>query len=142
MIKLRKIFTHKNQRRSMSYDSGEYDRLNRNWMPVNESSEISNSQNRDLIRARSRDLERNSDLMNASVSPWVRNIVGKGYILEAKSEDREFNSRIEELWRKWCKKDNCDITGSQSFWEMMRMAVRRKRTGQQHLYAKCTKNYT
>ncbi|MCH5185886.1 MAG: phage portal protein [Oscillospiraceae bacterium] len=126
MINLRKIFNFKN-RRSMSYDSGRHDRLNRNWVAVNESAETTNKVHRDLIRARSRDLERNSDLMNASVSPWIRNIVGKGYILEAKSKDKEFNDRIEELWRKWCKKDNCDVTGSQSFWEMMRMAVRRKR---------------
>lgn len=120
-----------------SYDAGESGRLNRNWNAVNESAEISNSCCRDIIRARSRDLERNSDIMNAAVSPWVRNIVGKGYVLEAKTPDRELNSAIEELWRKWCRKDNCDITGSQSFWEMVRMAVRRKRIDGGIIFIKC-----
>lgn len=126
---------HEEQKRF--YDAGGFDRLNRNWSAVNDSAQSTDRNYRDIIRARSRDLERNSDLMNANIHPWVRNIVGKGFTLEAKTDNKEFNSAIEELWVKWCKKDNCDITGSQSFWEMARMAVRRKRVDGGIIFVKC-----
>ncbi|NDO20198.1 phage portal protein [Lachnospiraceae bacterium MD329] len=122
---------------SRNYDAGTFDRQNRNWRAHNESAELTDRDYRDVIRARSRDLERNSDLMNAQIHPWTRNVVGKGFELEAMSDDQIFNDEIEKLWRKWCKKDNCDVTGSQSFWEMARMAVRRKRVDGGILFIKC-----
>ncbi len=120
-----------------SYDAGGYDRLNRNWNAHNDSGEMTDRNYRDTVRARSRDLERNSDLMNANIYPWVRSVVGKGYTLEAKTDNESFNEAIEKLWVKWCKKDNCDVTGAQSFWEMARMAVRRKRVDGGILFIKC-----
>lgn len=125
---------HKMQR---SYDAGQFDRTNRNWNAHNDSAEMTDRNYRDIVRARSRDLERNSDIMNSNVLPWVRNVVGKGYTLEAKSRDDKFNESIEKLWDKWCKKDNCDVTGSQSFWDIVRMAVRRKRIDGGILFIKC-----
>lgn len=126
---------HEIQKRS--YDAGMYDRLNRNWIAHNDSGEATDRNYRDTVRARSRDLERNSDLMNANIYPWIRNVIGKGFTLEAKTRNEEFNEAIENLWIKWCKKDNCDVTGSQSFWEMARMAVRRKRIDGGILFVKC-----
>ncbi len=120
-----------------SYDAGQFDRLNRNWFAHNDSAEMTDRNYRDTVRARARDLERNSDLMNANVLTWVRNVVGKGYELEAKTADDDFNGAIEKLWAIWCRKDNCDVTGSQSFWEMARMAVRRKRIDGGILFIKC-----
>ena len=120
-----------------SYDAGNFDQLNRRWFATNESAEMTDRNYRDIIRARARDLERNSDLMNAQIQPWIRNVVGKGMELESKTADEEFNTKIEQLWKKWCKKDNCDITGTQSFWEMAKMAVRRKRVDGGILFIKC-----
>lgn len=126
---------YRTQRRS--YDAGLSDRLNRNWNAYNESAEMTDRNYRDIVRARSRDLERNSDLMNANVYPWIRNVVGKGFTLEARTDDEAFNSAIEKLWVQWCKKDNCDVTGMQSLMEMARMAVRRKRIDGGILFIKC-----
>lgn len=120
-----------------NYDAGTFDRQNRNWWANNDSAEQTDRDYRDTVRARSRDLERNSDLMNAQIHPWIRNVVGKGFELEAMSDNPDFNDKIERLWRKWCKKDNCDITGTQSLWEMARMAVRRKRVDGGILFVKC-----
>lgn len=120
-----------------NYDAGSYDRQNQNWFAHNESAEQTDKDYRDTVRARSRDLERNSDLMNAQIHPWVRNVVGKGFELEAMSDNEQFNEAIEKLWLKWCKKDNCDVTGTQSFWEMARMAVQRKRVDGGILFVKC-----
>ncbi len=126
---------HKEQQRN--YDAGLFDRQNKNWFASIESGEITDRRFRNIVRARSRDLERNSDLMNANIYPWIRNVIGKGFDLEAKTPDESFNNSIENLWLKWCKKDNCDVTGSQSFWEMARMAVRRKRVDGGILFIKC-----
>lgn len=120
-----------------NYDAGQHDRLNRNWRGTNESAEQTDKYYRDEIRGRSRDLERNSDLMNANVHPWVKNVVGSGFTLESRSDNVKFDEAIERLWSLWCKKENCDVTGSQSFWEMMRMAVRRKRIDGGILFVKC-----
>ncbi len=120
-----------------NYDAGTFDRLNRNWYAFNESAETTDRDYRDIVRARSRDLERNSDIMNANIYPWIRNVVGKGFTLEAKTPDETLNTQIEKLWRKWCKKENCDVTGMQSLAEMARMAVRRKKVDGAALFVKC-----
>ena len=120
-----------------SYDAGKYDRANRNWIATNESAQLTDRQYRDTVRARSRDLERNSDIFMGQVHPWVRNVVGKGFVLEAKSGNDEFDKEIERLWRKWCRKQNCDVEGTQSFWDMARMAIRRKKIDGGILFIKC-----
>lgn len=133
----REVWRQAHEIQKRSYDAGQYDRQNRNWFAHNNSGEMTDKTHRNTVRARSRDLERNCDLMNANVHPWIRNVVGKGFTLEAKTDNENFNKEIEKLWLKWCKKDNCDVTGSQSFWEMARMAVRRKRIDGGILFVKC-----
>ena len=93
----REAWRQANEIQKRNYDAGMYDRQNRNWFAHNESGEQTDKYFRGTVRARSRDLERNSDLMNANIHPWVRNVVGKGYTLEAKTDDEEFNDNIEKL---------------------------------------------
>ena len=123
--------------RQRNYDAGRFDRSNRNWVAFNESGELTDRSYRNTVRARSRDLERNSDLMMAQIHPWVRNVVGKGYVLEAKTDDENFNTAVENLWSKWIKKQNCDVAGTQSFWEFARMAVKRKKVDGGIIFIKC-----
>lgn len=110
-----------------SYDAGNYSRVNSNWVATNQSGENTDRYERDIVRARARDLERNSDMMNSVISAFVRNIVGKGFILQAETDNEELNAEIEQLWRIWCKKYNCDVTGTQSLTQILRMCVRRKK---------------
>lgn len=110
-----------------SYDAGSYDKSNRNWIVSNSSAETTDRYSRDGVRARARDLERNSDIMNSVVGAFKRNIVGGGYHVQVKTEDEELNKQIELAWKKWCKKQNCDITGTQSLNQIIRMAVERKK---------------
>ena len=65
--------------------------------------------------------------MNSITSAWKRNIIGSGFILQAKTPDVELNKQIEKAWKKWCKKQNCDVTQTQSLNQMLRMAVNRKK---------------
>lgn len=113
------------------YDSGNTDRLNSGWTPVNATAEQTDSPQRDIIRARARDLECNSDIAEAIIGPLERNVVGIGIKVQAKvkkpdgTDDDDLNQQIEDLWNDWCKPRNCDVTGLQSFAEMQRMAIRR-----------------
>lgn len=118
------------------YDAGSYGRQNANWYAINQSAEQTDRYSRDVVRARARDLERNSDLMTSTISPFIRNIVGKGLILQAETESAELNKEIEKLWKVWTKKRNCDVTGTQSLNQMLRMAVRRKKVDGGILFVK------
>ena len=112
---------------SRNYDAAGYDRLNANWRVFNESAEMTDRYGRDTVRARARDLERNSDIMNAVVGAYKRNVYGAGYRLRASSGKDDINRDIEKMWKTWCKKQNCDVTGTQNFSAMMRMAIQRKK---------------
>ena len=110
-----------------NYDAAGYDRLNSNWRVFNESAEMTDRYGRDIVRARARDLERNSDIMNAVIGAYKRNVFGAGYRIRANSGKDDINHDIEKMWKIWCKKKNCDVTGTQNFNALMRMAIQRKK---------------
>lgn len=118
------------------YDAGSHGRTNSNWYAINQSAEFTDRYSRDTVRARARDLERNSDMMNSVIGPFVRNVVGKGLILQAETESDTLNEEIEALWKAWTKKQNCDVTGTQSLNQILRMAVRRKKVDGGILFVK------
>ena len=119
-----------------NYDAGSHGRANANWRVFNQSAEYTDRYSRDTVRARARDLERNSDMANSVIGPFVRNIVGKGLVLHAETGNDTLNKEIEKLWKVWCKKRNCDVTGTQSLNQMLRMAVRRKKVDGGILFVK------
>ena len=96
-----------------NYDAGDYDRPNQNWRVDNQSAELTDRYSRMNVLARARDLERNSDIMNSVIGAFERNIIGGGYSLQAQTGEPELNKTIEKAWKKWCKKRNCDVTGTQ-----------------------------
>jgi phage portal protein, lambda family len=109
------------------YDAAGYGRINSGWNVRNDSAELTDRNSRDVIRARARDLERNSDIAQAVIHAYKRNVVGKGYTLRSRTGNEELNKQIERAWKQWCKARNCDATGEQSFNEILRMAVERKK---------------
>ncbi|MBD5499086.1 MAG: phage portal protein [Lachnospiraceae bacterium] len=119
-----------------NYDAGSYDGTNRNWRAINSSADQTDRYSRDNIRARARDLERNSDIMNSVIGAFKRNVVGGGYRIQVKTDSPEINKQIEMAWKKWCKKQNCDVTGTQSLNQMIRMAVERKKVDGGILFVK------
>lgn len=119
-----------------NYDAGSYGRGSANWYVINQSAEYTDRYSRDTVRARARDLERNSDMMNSIIGPFVRNVVGKGPVLQAETPKSKLNDQIEALWKTWTKKQNCDVTGTQSLNQILRMAVRRKKVDGGILFVK------
>ena len=76
------------------YDAGSYGRPNANWYAINQSAEYTDRYSRDTVRARARDMERNSDIMASVISPFIRNVVGKGVILQAETGNADLNKEI------------------------------------------------
>lgn len=110
-----------------NYDAGNFDRPNQNWRVSNQSAELTDRYSRDEVKARARDLERNSDIMNSVAGAFKRNVVGGGFSIQAKTEETDLNKQLERAWKRWCKKQNCDVTGTQSLNQIIRMAVERKK---------------
>lgn len=107
------------------YEAAEIDRDSADWVPANERAEQTNKTGRDFIRARARDKERNSDILNGPLGTRERNIIGTGFRVQGLFENEKTNTRIENLFTEWQDKENCDITGEQGFWEICKMALRR-----------------
>ncbi len=109
-----------------SYDAARPGRSNFGWRTNNQSASSTDRMARDVLRARARDLERNSDIANGILRALERNVVGAGIRLQARVEgDEELNRRIEALWMDWCRPFHCDARQDQSFDELCRMIVRR-----------------
>jgi len=123
--------------RAQGYDAASYDRLNMNWWAANQSAEDTDRGDRDTLCARARDMERNSDIFNSVILAFIRNAVGNGFTLQANTGKKDLDDQLEALWKEWCKPRNCDVTGTQSFNQILRMAVRRKKVDGGMLLVKC-----
>ena len=109
-----------------AYEAGEVTRFNDGWVPIDGDTENADKTQRDLVKARARYLENNSDIAGAAVGGIVRNVVGTGIKPQARTGDERLNKEIESLWKEWTRPENCDITGQQTFEEMQAMLLRRK----------------
>lgn len=119
-----------------AFEAGMPHRRRDDWTPVDGNTESINQLNRQYMRTKARDLERNSDIANAVISAFERNVVGNGFKLQADTGDDELNAKIEAAFEQWQKPINCDITGTQSFVELCTMAVRRMRVDGGMLFLK------
>lgn len=113
------------QQRS-NYDAADTGRLQSQWTLFNETAEQTDSFERDIVRARARDLERNSDIENGITRAFRRNVIGTGLHVRITTGDSELDQQLEKHWKRWCKARNCDVTGMQSLSQMLRMCVQRK----------------
>lgn len=109
-----------------SYDAARPDRLNTNWRAVNAPPNVTDSAYRDLLRARARDLERNSDLFNSMIQAYLRGVVGWGLQLQPNTGNPELDEQLGTLFERWRRARNCDAQGALTFDEMCAQIVRRK----------------
>ena len=107
------------------YNAGDVTRNSAGWTPVNAKAEQVNQPQRDFLRAKARDLERNSDLLGGPIGMIERNVVATGFRVQALTGEEATNAKIEKVFSDWQKPRNCDVTNAQAFWELCKMAVRR-----------------
>ncbi len=108
-----------------AYQAGDISRHSAGWVPVNAKAEQINQPSRDFIRAKGRDLERNSDIVGGPIGTLERNVVSTGFRVQPNTGDKELNAAMSAVFEEWQKPRNCDITGMQAFWELCKMTVRR-----------------
>lgn len=96
------------------------------WVPVDGKGEALNAPNRDMARAKARHLERNSELINSIINAFERNVVGKGFNLQLRTDNQDWNNAIEALWADWSRPGNCDVTGRFCLTEILKLIVRRR----------------
>lgn len=111
-----------------NYDASDTGRLQSRWSTQNLSGDETDRYERDPTRARARDLERNSDIMNSILKAFKRNVIGGGLQVRVNTGNHDIDQELETIWAKWCKRNNCDVTGQQSFTQMIRMCIQRKIT--------------
>lgn len=122
---------------SNTYKAGKNNNSSLSWFPTNGKAEQVNTPARSIIRAKARDMERNSDILGSILIAFENNVVGTGFTLRMKTDDEKLNNQIEKLFAEWSKPKNCDITGMQSFDELCAMALRRMRVDGGILLLKC-----
>ncbi|MBR2848780.1 MAG: phage portal protein [Clostridia bacterium] len=142
--KIRYLLTPERGKRELlrAYDAAVKDRLHGGWRAVNDAAENEQFGVRDTLRARARDLERNSDIINAALSAFERNVVSTGIVLQPSvmsadgtTEEEALNRAIEAAWWEW--QNRCDVTGCFSFEDIQRMALRRRIVDGGLLIVKC-----
>lgn len=88
----------------------------------------------ELLRARSRDLERNDPLAQSAISTKTANVIGSGHVLRPEvdfsrlgitTDDAEaWEGLALDIWNNWAKSRDCDVTRAQTFFELEDLVYR------------------
>ena len=98
--------------------------LLRDWLPDVRSAESDIDANWDVLRRRSGDLARNSEIGSAAISAMVRGVIGGGIKVYPRLDDRSVSAQERRAWEwgvrkafeRWSRE--CDYTGRNSFYEI------------------------
>jgi lambda family phage portal protein len=107
------------------------DRLTADWVAQGTSQDSEVFSSLRALRNRSRQLIRDNDYARNAKRIVQTNVVGpRGIKMQAKLQmlrgeklNDTLNQQIEQKWRRWCKANNCEVTGKQSFAGIQRMAM-------------------
>jgi lambda family phage portal protein len=118
-----------NKRLLRSYDAARRNRLNHDWTVVNTSANFELRRSLRVLRARSRNVARNNDLIKKFLSMVRNNVSGPhGMKLQARAVDTrgeldtQLNAKVERAWREWCHKQTASLSGKLSFRDIERKA--------------------
>lgn len=114
-----------------NYDAAQTGRLFSDWIAGNTSGDAEIRNSIKLLRARSRELERNDDYARKFFGVLVNNVLGSdGINMQMKVTepsglpDRMANEKLEEAWHKWGQPKHCTVTGDMSWLDVQKMALR------------------
>lgn len=112
------------------FKAGESDRLTMNWGTTPISADVAVQRWQRTLVVRSREQAANNDHGRAYVRMCRQNIVGpKGVMMQAQVKnakgklEKEINDAIESSFARWGHRDNCDVTGEQSWGGIQNSAV-------------------
>lgn len=115
--------------RQRMYAGAQHSRLTADWLAFSTSSDAELRCSLRTLRNRSRQLCRDNDYARHAKRLVRNNIVGRGILFQAQVKKRngklaeELNTRIERMFKQWCRKKNCHTGGTLSFKAMQRLAA-------------------
>ena len=116
--------------RRRTFNAGNMSRLTASWSGMDISLNTLLESQLSVIRARSRNLARNTALGRRFLTLVKNNIVGNGFRLQSRCGDWRngkwvlddlANQTIEEHFARWCRAAHCDITGQSTLAELTRL---------------------
>lgn len=116
------------------YTGAEYSSRLSMWQPGVGSADMDTVRNLRELRARSRDLVRNSPIGAAAISTPVTHVIGTGLRLQARVDARrlglsleraaEWQSDVEWRFAHWASSTYCDANDELNFFELQDLALR------------------
>ena len=113
-----------------AYGGAMVNRLTQDWLAQSTSYDTELRTSLRALRNRSRQLVRDNDYARNAIRLIRNNVIGTGIQLQAQVTkrrgtglDTKTNAAIEKAWRKWCKRQSCDVAGKMSFHDIQRKAV-------------------
>jgi lambda family phage portal protein len=104
------------------------------WLPFNGDADSDSLYDLRILRARSRDLQRNAPLGSGAVSTVVANVAGTGLALQptpdvdalgwSDDQGEEFTRKVESEFGLWAESKDCDVTRTQNFYELQGLTLR------------------
>lgn len=121
-----------------SFSAAQVSRLTASWTTTNKSADADLRGGLSVLRARSRDLERNNEYARRFLDMCVDGIVGdKGIRLQNKAAnangtlDKSANDKVEAAWADWGRLGVCEVSGMFDWTMVQALAVRTwKRDGE------------
>lgn len=113
------------------YQAAKPSRLQSDWTttPTSENYELRHSLK--VLRARAREQARNNGVFKHFLTKARTNIVGPGIELQCRAKfakgtlNTRLNSKVEELFWEWARKEHCAMSGKLSFTDAQRIFVTR-----------------
>ena len=112
------------------YAGAAISRLTDGWVSSNTSADAEIKVSLRKLRDRSRQLMRDNPYAKQAKRTTQINVIGQGVKLQCmvpairgKKKDKRLSMMIEAEWKKWCKRDNCDVSGQKSFFMLENLAV-------------------
>lgn len=120
-------------RRRGAFAGAGFNRLTLDWVltPLTSADQEQKGEMR-TMRARARELSRNTSVGARFCLVLEQNIVGSGFRLQAKNYTsegvlhRRANAAIEREWNEWTRVGNCTLDGRHSLLDVLNLAVRTK----------------
>ena len=112
------------------YAGARINRLNSDWFTRWSSADAEIKTSLRMLRDRSRQLVRDNPYARQAKRTTQINVIGGGVTMQAqvmalrgRRRDDRINALMEAEWKRWCRKDSCDVAGKNSFFMMELLAA-------------------
>ena len=113
------------------YNAAKIGRLTNDWTTTTTSANREVRNDIKVLRARSRQLERDNDYVRRFFKLLENNVLGaNGIAFQSKARDLSgqmdivANRKVEQAWADWSRAENCTVAGKQTLLDVQRLVLR------------------